>query len=48
MYEALLAAQKLASSPSDLSFFFQSPNDAWKKEFIFNLIHPHLPRNGNN
>ncbi|KAK9713818.1 hypothetical protein RND81_06G053100 [Saponaria officinalis] len=48
-YEALVAAQKLASSPSDLSLFYQSSHGAWKREFkfIINLIHPHLPRNEN-
>ncbi|KAK9756781.1 hypothetical protein RND81_01G120800 [Saponaria officinalis] len=46
-HEALLAAQKMASSPSDLSLFYQSPDEAYKREFIINLIHPHLPRNGN-
>ncbi|KAK9750283.1 hypothetical protein RND81_02G184200 [Saponaria officinalis] len=47
-YGALLAAQKLASSPSDLFFFFyQSPDEAWKTEFIINLFHPHLPQNEN-
>lgn len=47
-YEALLAAQKLASNPSDMSLFYQSPDEAWKREFVINLIHPHVARNGNN
>lgn len=40
--ETMLCAEKLASTPSKLTLFYQYPNDEWKKEFLLNLIHPSM------
>jgi len=45
-FEAMLAAKKLASDSSNLSLFYESPDEEWKKEFVINMIHPNLPPRG--
>ncbi|XP_057535251.1 uncharacterized protein LOC130813435 [Amaranthus tricolor] len=43
-FEIMEASKRLASNPSELSLFYQCPDDEWKKEFIINLIHPNLDK----
>ncbi|KAL2929073.1 hypothetical protein RDABS01_034484 [Bienertia sinuspersici] len=43
-FEIMQASKKLASNSSELSLFYQSPDDEWRKEFIVNLIHPMLDK----
>ncbi|KAL2895908.1 Echinoderm microtubule-associated protein-like 6 [Bienertia sinuspersici] len=43
-FEVMQASKKLASNSSELSLFYQSPDDEWRKEFIVNLIHPMLDK----
>ncbi|KAL2895057.1 Polyphosphate:GDP phosphotransferase [Bienertia sinuspersici] len=43
-FEVMQASKKLTSNSSELSLFYQSPDDEWRKEFIVNLIHPMLDK----
>lgn len=41
-FEVMEASKRLASNSSELSLFYQCPDDQWRKDFIVNLIHPNL------
>ena len=39
--ESLMGAEKLASNPSNLTLFYNSPSEEWRKQFILHLVRPH-------